>query len=683
MTRRGMLLVAIAAALLICTHAGAWMRVSYSDVEVTTRSELIVVGHLDKDSLRYVSHGRGQSWEHRATLIVTEVLKGTLKDKKVEIVINYGLDPFVDGHRLSNDANALPKGGDPNAPGRINIEDTGDESRDGDPVLADAQEDNLWCLRHLGGDLGREAGKGELGVVDPEDLQRLKYKEYFQALLAPDMDKRFDRLLADKDRQVVARVVGGIGQLHRRQDGPRVADLLTRVDGNLLIVVARTMAEVGDQSVIEPFRKALASDDPAIRAEAVIFLCRFRDAESIPAIAKVVPLLPPSQREEVLKYLPRMQSRQFVGVLLDQLDEQPQPDRSYYGGYECSVAAAEALKVLTEAQFPLDSRQGRQIWDKIKNLDGETLLRKARLEDIERMTDENNSQGKRQERIESQKLLRAWADKNLLRSRVEWVYEDLAASGIELPKPMDANGIDTLIQVLDFYGRRSQDCDANAYPAWKRDGGWPQADSQRYNANLLLEWCTGHTVGLDPRWHDLQDLPWRYDGLSNRWAEWWKENRGKAKLLPAPALAAVTADMISAAPSLRLGPPPLTLTIRGQEKADPQNDPLAISCEVKNTSPEDVTVERAIYGVDYASSCGGGFVSHGGHWPLTQDDFVVLKPGQSTTWNFTGPNTPKVTYLKPLTGIRYELTYRFAGSEFGLRSWRGVLRFNTLDANTP
>ncbi len=140
--------------------AEAWLRWHHEDATVIGRSEAIVVGRLDKDSIKYVPHdnqGRGASWEYHATLVVSETLKGSLKDKRIAIVINYGLDPLVGGRVLKPSAivNAAPLHKVP-ADG-IDIIDTGN-SQMGGPVLENAQKDNLWFLRHLGGSLGREPG---------------------------------------------------------------------------------------------------------------------------------------------------------------------------------------------------------------------------------------------------------------------------------------------------------------------------------------------------------------------------------------------------------------------------------------------------------------------------------------------------------------------------------------------
>ena len=700
MTHRVQFTVGLLAMSLLAPPAGAWLRVEHGDVEVAARSELIVVGRLDKDSIRFVPHesadGHGRSWEHHATLLVSEVLKGAPKDKdtKVRIVIHYGLDPVVEGRHLDGQGKVWRA--DPSAPGGVDIHDTG---ADFGPVLANAQNDHIWCLRHLGGELGREPGKGELGVVDPEDMLPLKYKDCILALLAPDMDQRLDRLLGDKDPEIVIRVLKGMSYLYRRDDAPRVARLLASGNEKIQTAAARMMAEVGEDSAIEPFRQALASGNADVRAQACVFLCRFRDVASIPAIVKVARELPALQRTGVLACLPRMQSRELVEALLDQLDEQPGDPRTGTYGHYCCVLAAKGLEALTGVQFPLDSRAGRRIWAELKDCDAGAILRKGMQEDIERVTEaaahqeacrslgrlanrdfacedrflgEGHPEGPEQ----IAQAWRTWADKNLLRSRLDWIGEGFASSGIVLPRPMDAGGIDTLMEVLEFTGRPTRESAVKAHPTWK----W--ANGARTNANLLLEWYTGHTVGLEPDGLDLRNFSPNYDGLARRWKDWWGVNRGKVKLLSPPPEAQVTADMIARVPPLRPLVPPLTVTIRCDEKAHPKHRPLAIHWQVKNTSSQDVTILREPSEVGYHYSGGSSGRSNPGHGPRTRDDFVTLKPGQSLAWTLAdAPNTAEAAETKPVDALTYTLTYDSAGSELGLRAWRGVLRSNAIDVD--
>src|SRR5262249_20380235 len=55
-----------------------------------------------------------------------------------------------------------------------------------DPIVPDAGEDNLWFLRRRSGNYGREAGSGDFGIVDPQDVQPLSLLDYFLAYLSAD-----------------------------------------------------------------------------------------------------------------------------------------------------------------------------------------------------------------------------------------------------------------------------------------------------------------------------------------------------------------------------------------------------------------------------------------------------------------------------------------------------------------
>jgi hypothetical protein len=155
------------------------------------RSELIVVGHLEADSIKYVPHkrkaGEGRSWEHHATLVISDVLKGSSDSRSIPIILHYGLSPRVGGtsvgHGFDPDQGVLPKD-DPNA--AIYILDTGASDWSGRPLVIDAGKDNLWFLRKRSEFFGRMPGTGKYGIVDPEDLQPLQLKDYFLAYLSKD-----------------------------------------------------------------------------------------------------------------------------------------------------------------------------------------------------------------------------------------------------------------------------------------------------------------------------------------------------------------------------------------------------------------------------------------------------------------------------------------------------------------
>lgn len=709
---------AIASAMILfwSATAGAWIRMEYEDMAVVDRSEAIVVGRLDKDSIKYVprgDNGGGASWEYHATLAVSETLKGSLKDKQIAIVINYGLDPLLGGIGMRPNK-ALYPGPAPAGftPDRIDIIDAGNSVLIAQPVLENAQKNNLWFLRHLGGELGREQGKGDWGILDPEDVQPLKFKDYFKSLLSNDVEKEIDRLLTDPDEAVCFRALRYLAARHRSEDAPRIAKLLTAANPKVQVAAAEALAEVGDIAAVPTFRGALKSPHAGVRLMACDFLCRFRDVQSIGAIGKLLPGFDSSQRSRLISDLPRMESREVVEMLLDQLDERldsnPIPRCSACSVYYTSVKAAEALKELTGVEFPLDTTEARRRWNELKVFPDEVLLRKAMLEDIEALTTPVNYKARwdayevlgrlanqhfgsynafhgREDFggwVESQRLWRLWAKDNITRSRLDWIYEGFAQSGITLPRPMDAGGIDKLIAVQEYYGDHGRRRGVQTRPGWNIEGGWVKANFHSCNANWLLERFTGYKVGISPYDHDLRVTTLDADIETIRWATWWKVNRDKVTIQPPPKEKAVTLAMLSKTPSLRLPPPPLTLTIRAKNGVHifKGKEPLTILIEVKNSSTKDVLIERRPTDLHYTSKTGDGTCGGGTRGGQHKEDFVVIKPGETIAWEQT--DTPSADYVTPprsIEGLYYVLTYCSAGSKFGLHAWRGRLLSNEIN----
>lgn len=194
------LLVVISLALL-APEAHAWLRASYEDAVIVQRSELIVIGYIKKDSIKYIPHdhkpNEGASWEHHATLVITEVIKGQLEEKEISIIIHYGIDPLVGG--------VLPSTGESYYYGKSNkipadqidlFDQGGNLSMY--PFFLHAEKDNLWFLRKRSGTYGREPGKGNYGIADPQDVQPLELKDYFKAYLEKDPEAAVKACVASK-----------------------------------------------------------------------------------------------------------------------------------------------------------------------------------------------------------------------------------------------------------------------------------------------------------------------------------------------------------------------------------------------------------------------------------------------------------------------------------------------------
>jgi len=174
--------------------AHAWLRPEYEDATVVERSELIVVAHLAEGSIQYVPHEKkpdeGASWEHHATLVITRVLKGKCDDKETPIIIHYGLTPVVGGYVKRDSFMIDLRGGGSDYPeGIVEIFDTGNSCQGRPSLVKDAREDNLWFLRRRSGLYGREAGTGNYGIVDPEDLRPREQEQYFLSYLSDDPER--------------------------------------------------------------------------------------------------------------------------------------------------------------------------------------------------------------------------------------------------------------------------------------------------------------------------------------------------------------------------------------------------------------------------------------------------------------------------------------------------------------
>ena len=111
-------------------------------------------------------------------------MKGSSKDKEIPIIIHYGLDPIIGGYEERNGFMINIRGDRKDYPkDSIEIIDTGGHGGR-IPLIKDAREDNIWLLRRLSGIYGRDPGTGNLGIVDPQDLQPIELKQYFLAYLS-------------------------------------------------------------------------------------------------------------------------------------------------------------------------------------------------------------------------------------------------------------------------------------------------------------------------------------------------------------------------------------------------------------------------------------------------------------------------------------------------------------------
>jgi hypothetical protein len=177
--------------------ARGWPRFPYSDTDVVQRSDLIIIAHVKEGSIVYVPHTMhdgGMIWEHHATLLVTEVIKGAWHDKELPIIIYYGLGPVVwNGENDPSSPHPFSESGVEKYLGPtsiIYIEDSGGRSG---RVSGDIRKDQIWFLRprtdkspRFEGDQPADA----LGIEDPQDIQPLELKPYFRAFLTGHLEEK-------------------------------------------------------------------------------------------------------------------------------------------------------------------------------------------------------------------------------------------------------------------------------------------------------------------------------------------------------------------------------------------------------------------------------------------------------------------------------------------------------------
>jgi hypothetical protein len=171
---------------LSCGPVYGWLRGWHEDAVMVQRSELIVIGHLERGSIVDDHPGAGFTRYH-GNLVITQVLKGTVEVPAINVIIYYGLTPLVGGHidddQMKLDLRPLLGGLRDDA---ILILDTGSSAISFSPLVPDAGENNVWFLRRRSGNYGREPGTGDFGIVDPQDLRPLSSKDYFLAYLSAD-----------------------------------------------------------------------------------------------------------------------------------------------------------------------------------------------------------------------------------------------------------------------------------------------------------------------------------------------------------------------------------------------------------------------------------------------------------------------------------------------------------------
>jgi hypothetical protein len=154
----------------------AWLRRHFSDAEIVSRAELIVVGHIQDGSVFFIPHtpppSGGASWDHHAELLISEVLKGHTTSNSIVVSIHYGLQPEVSGWGSITDARV----GTTNYPkGAVEVIDWGNSDRSGIAITGDIRTNHIWLLRQDSHPSNFDTDW--IGVYDPEDIQPISKKD--------------------------------------------------------------------------------------------------------------------------------------------------------------------------------------------------------------------------------------------------------------------------------------------------------------------------------------------------------------------------------------------------------------------------------------------------------------------------------------------------------------------------
>jgi hypothetical protein len=153
--------------LFISCRAMAWSEMVYTDAQIVDRAELVVVGHLKRDSLKHQPRS-----DSHAVLVITRVIKGV--KQATEIPISISLLPAPNTYKNADDfANndLSPRTYDWTKP--IVLFDNNPDGGSEYPLIDDIRKDQIWLLRKAKSADRSVISNDTLAVLDPQDVQPL------------------------------------------------------------------------------------------------------------------------------------------------------------------------------------------------------------------------------------------------------------------------------------------------------------------------------------------------------------------------------------------------------------------------------------------------------------------------------------------------------------------------------
>jgi hypothetical protein len=164
--------LALLSILFLATAVHAWLRRPYSDAEIVTRAELIVIGAVKESSLHCVEYPAGRGLpEHHLELQVSEFISGTNITRTIPVCVTWGLTPVTGGYYSNRFQMLNVKWQHTNYPKDIiEVFDTGNSRLSMAPITGDLRTNHIWLLRH---EPSRHytCRSNRFSIYDPEDIQ--------------------------------------------------------------------------------------------------------------------------------------------------------------------------------------------------------------------------------------------------------------------------------------------------------------------------------------------------------------------------------------------------------------------------------------------------------------------------------------------------------------------------------
>jgi hypothetical protein len=339
-----------------------------SDEELA-RSPAMVVAKWDKAPLvphNLVEGNWSKEQEVRTEIVVTRVIKGTLKPGKYTIL----LGPFIGWERQDG-------GG---VMSYMSTQVLGD--------VSDVKDENLWFLE------SRRSWDRTDKVLHPvldtyRGVQPRALEPYFHALAGPSSDNDVPKLLGSQELIVIERTLQYItgGELPwpdepwtewERPESVRkplvgqsasVQALLKRKEPEVRRLAASVYAALTDRKSIPVMRELLHDDDAHVRGVAVGILSRFRDEPSIATLGKAVTgLEEPTLACKVIALLAQWKDERVVPALITFLEND---GFAYQVGDDVGIPALKARNALhdtTGLWFPQDVDASLRAWEKVRTI---------------------------------------------------------------------------------------------------------------------------------------------------------------------------------------------------------------------------------------------------------------------------------------------------------------------------